>query len=212
MTLIWVINLMHHHCTSDTLPTNLVVSLLGHDPWLKSSIRLNDFWLVPPEQRYWQNRESANIGLVSSVGRAPARQSGGRRFKSRSSIFFFVYPKFIEKCTQSVSLVVYYMTLWKLLLFLWFHQQLRLPVSTKVLPLRLQYRDSQRVSISNSELPSLSKSMKTWLHSLWTDGLGTRLVCHSCLLLNLIQENKTKMATEGLWATFSFAFWLISQK
>ena len=26
-----------------------------------------------PEQRYWQNRETTNIGLDSSVGRAPAR-------------------------------------------------------------------------------------------------------------------------------------------
>ena len=26
-----------------------------------------------PEQRYWQNRDTANIGLDSSVGRAPAR-------------------------------------------------------------------------------------------------------------------------------------------
>ena len=34
-----------------------------------------------PEQRYLQNRATANIGLVSSVGRAPARQFGGRRFK-----------------------------------------------------------------------------------------------------------------------------------
>ena len=33
------------------------------------------------------------IGLVSSVGRAPARQSGGRRFKSRSIKFVFVHPK-----------------------------------------------------------------------------------------------------------------------
>ena len=41
----------------------------------------------------WQNRETANIGLVSSVGRATARQSGGRRFKSRSSKCFFVHPK-----------------------------------------------------------------------------------------------------------------------
>ena len=32
---------------------------------------------MPPEQRYWQNRETANIGLVSSVGRAPERQSAG---------------------------------------------------------------------------------------------------------------------------------------
>ena len=48
-----------------------------------------------PEQRYWQNRETANIGLVSLVGRAPARQSGGRRFKSRSSQYFFVHPKCI---------------------------------------------------------------------------------------------------------------------
>ena len=51
-------------------------------------------WLLTgaPEQRYWQNRETANVGLDSSVGRAPARQSGGRRFKSRSSQFFFVHP------------------------------------------------------------------------------------------------------------------------
>ena len=35
-------------------------------------------WLLtgaPPPQRYWQNRETANIGLVSSVGRAPAFHS-----------------------------------------------------------------------------------------------------------------------------------------
>ena len=51
------------------------------------------FWLAPPEQRYWQNRETANIWLVSSVGRALVRQSGGRRFKSCSSQFFFVHPK-----------------------------------------------------------------------------------------------------------------------
>ena len=31
------------------------------------------------------NRETANVGLDSSVGRAPARHSGGRRFKSCSS-------------------------------------------------------------------------------------------------------------------------------
>ena len=43
-----------------------------------------------------QNRETANIGLVSSVGRAPARQSGGRSFKSCSSKFYFVYPKLLD--------------------------------------------------------------------------------------------------------------------
>ena len=55
-------------------------------------------WLLTgaPEQRYWQNRETANVGLDSSVGRAPARQSGGRRFKSRSSQFFFVHPNLSE--------------------------------------------------------------------------------------------------------------------
>ena len=50
------------------------------------------------------------IGLVSSVGRAPACQSGGRRFKPYSSKFFFVHQKIYLKCTQSVSLLVYYMT------------------------------------------------------------------------------------------------------
>ena len=62
-----------------------------------------------PEQRYWQKMETANIGLESSVGRAPARQSGGRGFKFRSSQFFFVHPNLSKNCTQSVSLVVYYM-------------------------------------------------------------------------------------------------------
>ena len=47
-----------------------------------SNIWLNDFWLAPPPPPppapnkgtvYWQNRETANIGLVSSVGTAPAR-------------------------------------------------------------------------------------------------------------------------------------------
>ena len=68
-------------------------------------------WLLTgaPEQRYWQNRDTANIGLVSSVGRAPIRHSRGRRFKSRSSNFVFVHPKFIKKCTQSVSFVVHCM-------------------------------------------------------------------------------------------------------
>ena len=56
-------------------------------------------WLLTgtPEQRYWQNRETANVGLDSSVGRAPARQSGGRRFKSRSSqfsLFIQIYSKY----------------------------------------------------------------------------------------------------------------------
>ena len=41
--------------------------------------------------------ETANIGLDSSAGRAPARQSGGHRFKSRSSKFFFVHPNLLKK-------------------------------------------------------------------------------------------------------------------
>ena len=45
---------------------------------------------------------------IMIVGRAPARQSGGRKFKSRSSKFFFVHPNLFKICTQSVSLVVYY--------------------------------------------------------------------------------------------------------
>ena len=87
-----------------------VVSLYGASPyclfpsctcivtWAWSLAKGQDMvsWLLTgtPEQRYWQNRETANIGLVSSVGRAPARQSWGCRFKSRSSKFFFVYSKF----------------------------------------------------------------------------------------------------------------------
>ena len=63
------------------------------------------------------SRETFNLGLVSSVGRAAACQSGGRRLKSCSSKFFFVHPKIFRKCTQSVSLVVYYMIFIYLLIF-----------------------------------------------------------------------------------------------
>ena len=71
-------------------------------------------WLLTgtPKQRYWQNRETAKVGQDISVGRAPARHSGGRRFKSRSSQFV-ICSLFIQnlykQCTQSVSLVVYWM-------------------------------------------------------------------------------------------------------
>ena len=44
----------------------------------------------PPNKH---NRETANIGLVSSVGRAPARQSGGDRFKSLSTVNFLCSSK-----------------------------------------------------------------------------------------------------------------------
>ena len=56
---------------------------------------------------WWTNVVSLfggdNIGLVSSVGRAPACQFGGHRFKSRSSKFFFVHPKFIFKIIFQTS-------------------------------------------------------------------------------------------------------------
>ena len=71
-------------------------------------------WLLTgtPKQRYWQNRETTNIGLVSSVGRAPARQSGGRRFKSRSRKFSLFIQNLSKKCTWSVSLVPGQFPLW----------------------------------------------------------------------------------------------------
>ena len=47
-----------------------------------------------PRSSWVKNTQTANAGLVSSVGRAPARQSGRRRFKSRSRQCLFVYPKF----------------------------------------------------------------------------------------------------------------------
>ena len=52
--------------------------------------------------------ETANVGLDSSVGLAPTRQSGGRRFKSRSRKFVYVYLTLSKICTQSVSIVVYH--------------------------------------------------------------------------------------------------------
>ena len=45
----------------------LTLPRLYCDPWLKGSIWFHDFCLTPPEQRYWQNRETANIGLVSQL-------------------------------------------------------------------------------------------------------------------------------------------------
>ena len=61
-----------------------------------------------------------HVGLDSSVGRAPVRQSGGCRFKSRSRKFFFVYPNLSKICIQSVSLVAYYMIfIFKSRIFLW---------------------------------------------------------------------------------------------
>ena len=43
---------------------------------------------------YWQNREAANLGVVSSVGRS-------RRFNSRSSKFVFVHPRIYLKIVPS---------------------------------------------------------------------------------------------------------------
>ena len=48
-----------------TASSQVVSHKLGRDPWLKGIIWLNDFWLAPPKQRYWQNSEIANIGLDS---------------------------------------------------------------------------------------------------------------------------------------------------
>ena len=76
----------------------LSISLFGgrqSEVSIQGSIWFHDFWLAPPEQGYWQNRETANVGLDGSVGRAPARQSGGRRFKSSSSKIFPCLSKFI---------------------------------------------------------------------------------------------------------------------
>ena len=75
----------------------------------------NDFWLAPHWQRYWQNRETANIGLVSSVGRVPARQSGGRNFslfiqnisKNVSSQFPLWFITWKSKTVSSNNEIIY---------------------------------------------------------------------------------------------------------
>ena len=73
-------------------------------------------WLLTGAPEQGQNRESANVGQDSSVGRAPARQSGGRRLKSRSRKCFLVHPNLSKNVfSQSVFLVVYYMIKTKLL-------------------------------------------------------------------------------------------------
>ena len=83
--------------------------MVSGNPWLHYKLYLISHIShisFAPEQRYWQNRETANVGLDSSVGRAPARQSGGRRFKSRSSKFFFVHPN------SSISHICYKYKFW----------------------------------------------------------------------------------------------------
>ena len=78
----------------------LIMNMLMYELNGESKVMVSwfhDFWLAPPEQRYLQNRETTNIGLVSSAGRASARQSESRRFKSRLSKFVFVHPKFIMR-------------------------------------------------------------------------------------------------------------------
>ena len=54
------------------------------------------------------------IGLDSSVGRAPARQSGGRRFKSRSSKFFFVHPNSSKIFYAFVFIIFKKQAYWKI--------------------------------------------------------------------------------------------------
>ena len=59
---------------------------------LKGSIWFHDFWLAPPEQRYWQSRETANIGLVSSVGRSPEVAGSNPALVSFSLFINNLYP------------------------------------------------------------------------------------------------------------------------
>ena len=94
-----------------------VVSLYGASPywlfpgcivtwaWSLAEGQFMVSWLLTgaPEQRYWQNRETADIGLVSWVGRAPARQSRGCRFKSCSSQFVFLFIQNLSKNVPSYS-------------------------------------------------------------------------------------------------------------
>ena len=79
-----------------------------------------------PEQRYCQNRETANVGLVSSVGKAPARQSGGRRIKSRFSQFFFLHPNIIYlHSTHSIQYMSIHLSTYPLI-----HPSIPLPIQT----------------------------------------------------------------------------------
>ena len=90
--------------------------------WSQAKCQYMVEWLMTgaPEQRYWQNRETANVGLDSSVGRALARQSRGRRFKSRSSQFVIVHPNLLQNYIHTmqtnlwfiVTLVEGYTYLW----------------------------------------------------------------------------------------------------
>ncbi len=58
----WVRITPQHQLTRDTTweAAGCIVKL-GCNPWLYSSYRLNGFCLVPPNQYFWQNRETSNI-------------------------------------------------------------------------------------------------------------------------------------------------------
>ena len=48
-------------------------------------------WAWSLKQKYLQNRETANIGLDSSVGRAPVRQSGGPQVQVPPLVIFSLF-------------------------------------------------------------------------------------------------------------------------
>ena len=75
------LNLRPPDCCAGALPTEL---------------SRPDFWLAPPNRNIDKiGRPPMYVGRDSLVGRAPARQSGNRRFKSRSSKFFFVHQNLL---------------------------------------------------------------------------------------------------------------------
>ncbi len=70
-----------------------VYRTLGCDLWFYGSYRLNSFRLAPPHKKYDKIGRPPTLRLGGSVGRAPALQSRGRRFKPSSSQFVFVQTK-----------------------------------------------------------------------------------------------------------------------
>ncbi len=82
---IWNLKKLHLLKVIPLLPFARLYSNLGCDPRVPSSYRLTGFWLAPQKRLLTKYRETANIRR-RSVGRVPARLSGGRTSKSHCTL------------------------------------------------------------------------------------------------------------------------------
>ena len=127
-----------------------------------------------PEQRYWQNRETANVGLDSSVGRAPARQSGGRRFKSRSSQFSLFIQIYITLHNKVI--------LWSLWVICWPLLDVVLLIDLSSLNPASFHVQTYTVYVECASKPSMVNPVVVWLTP--SERCGVVIGSHWSLLIS----------------------------